>query len=72
MADVENVIKQFSKWCDEQDEKCPVVCLAALALLKEQEAVVHCGDCENFVFDNISPYPSKYSSLLYPITVHTN
>ena len=26
-----------------------------LALLKEQEAVVHCGDCENFCFDNISP-----------------
>ena len=27
----------------------------ALELLKEQEAVVHCGDCENFCFDNISP-----------------
>ena len=27
----------------------------ALALLKEQETVVHCGDCENFCFDNISP-----------------
>ena len=27
----------------------------ALALLKEQEPVVHCGDCENFSFDNISP-----------------
>ena len=26
----------------------------ALALLK-QETVVHCGDCENFCFDNISP-----------------
>lgn len=26
-----------------------------IALLKEQEAVVHCGDCENFCFDNISP-----------------
>ena len=24
-------------------------------LLKEQEAVVHCGDCENFCFDSISP-----------------
>ena len=27
----------------------------ALVLLKEQEAVVHCGDCENFCFDNVSP-----------------
>lgn len=26
-----------------------------LSVLKEQETVVRCGDCENFCFDNISP-----------------
>lgn len=35
----EKIIKAFQKWCDEQDENCPMVCLAALKLLKEQEAV---------------------------------
>ena len=27
----------------------------AHAMLKEQEEIVRCGDCENFCFDNISP-----------------
>lgn len=27
----------------------------AIDALKKQRAVVHCGDCENFCFDNISP-----------------
>lgn len=36
--------KNFLKFLDE-----------TIALLKEQDAVVHCGDCENFCFDNISP-----------------
>ena len=39
VTDREKVIKAFQKWCDEQDENCPVVCVTALKLLKEQEAV---------------------------------
>lgn len=34
---IENVISEFQKWCNEQDEDCPVICLHALALLKDQE-----------------------------------
>ena len=43
-------------WEDETGKTCFQTLHAdALALLKEQEAVVHCGDCENFCFDNVSP-----------------
>ena len=36
MAD-KNTINEFEQWCDSMNEDCPVVCLDALALLKEQE-----------------------------------
>ena len=55
------LLKELTRTIDESDSTA-AFCLCqrwilkdALALLKEQEAVVHCGDCENFCFDNISP-----------------
>lgn len=40
---------------DISDTDCTaLMAMDVLALLKEQEAVVHCGDCENFCFDVIS------------------
>lgn len=35
--DREKVIREFMKWCDEMADECPVICLDALAMLKEQE-----------------------------------
>lgn len=37
--DREKVIGEFERWCDEMEDECPVICLHALALLKEQEPV---------------------------------
>lgn len=36
MNDREKVISGFQQWCNEKDEDCPVICLDALALLKDQ------------------------------------
>ena len=36
MKDAEKIIADFEAWCDGQDESCPVVCLDALSLMKEQ------------------------------------
>lgn len=38
MADREKVVSEFERWCDEMEDECPVICLHALYLLKEQEA----------------------------------
>lgn len=38
--DKQKVIDNYQKWCDSQGEDCPVICLHALAMLKEQEAKV--------------------------------
>ena len=61
MPDREKVIKAYEDFvngyecfCTSDDYEYEMH-KAVLALLKEQEAVVHCGDCENFCFDNISP-----------------
>lgn len=32
----EKVISEFERWCDEMEDECPVICLHALAMLKEQ------------------------------------
>ncbi len=40
MPDRETVIGDFERWCDEMEDECPVICLHALVLLKEQEARV--------------------------------
>jgi len=39
MPDREKVISEFEKWCDAMEDECPVICLDALALLKEQKPV---------------------------------
>ena len=44
--DREKVVSEFEKWCDAMADECPVICLDALAMLKEQEAVVRCKDCK--------------------------
>ena len=46
MPDREKVISEFEKWCDAMEDECPVICLDAIALLKEQEAVkaIKCSD----------------------------
>lgn len=33
------VISEFGRWCDAMADECPVICLSALNLLNEQEAV---------------------------------
>ena len=35
------------------DSEVQEIAKAALALMEEQEVVVHCGECENFCFDSI-------------------
>ena len=35
--DREKVISEFERWCDEKEDECPVICLDALDLLKEQQ-----------------------------------
>ena len=40
MADREKVISEFGKWCDAMEDECPVICLHALALLKEQQKLI--------------------------------
>jgi hypothetical protein len=59
MADRQKIIKALEWWCKNQKgEVLPLAYSAVvetLEALKEQEEVVHCGDCENFCFDNISP-----------------
>ena len=37
MSDREKVIGEFEKWCDMMADECPVICLDALAVLKEQK-----------------------------------
>lgn len=53
-------ITNLEAWCNDMDEDCPVVCLNALAMLKEQEAVrpqdaemliIHNGGAEEYVKD---------------------
>lgn len=46
MADIEKVIHDLSEWCDAMDELCPVICLDALALLKEQPRITRCNGCK--------------------------
>lgn len=54
--DREKVVSEFEKWCDAMADECPVICLDALAMLKEQEAVVRCNDCKHWYFaDNRIP-----------------
>ena len=36
MPDRKKIISEFERWCDEMEDECPVICLHALALLKEQ------------------------------------
>lgn len=63
MSDRDIVVNEFEQWCDSMNEDCPVACLDALALLKEQEAVTpsleasmyKCGNCEWAFFSN-NPY----------------
>ena len=37
MVDRKKVISEFERWCNEMEDECPMICLHALAILKEQE-----------------------------------
>lgn len=46
MIDASLTMNEFELWCDSMNELCPVICLDALELLKEQEKKpLRCVDC---------------------------
>lgn len=54
MADALTLLKEQAEEIENLKQTAQSM-MEGICLLKEQEAVVHCGDCENFCFDNINP-----------------